>query len=111
MTPVGLPFSRKMKKEDNIQITINIAGQRIPLTVGFDQQNLVRETERSVDDLYEKWRVKFPRKSMQELLAMIAYQYASFYLSLSRRIDDASREASLLDDELSRLLKESGEES
>lgn len=106
MTPVGLPPSSKMKKEDNVQITINIAGQRIPLTVGFDQQNLVRETERSVDDLYEKWRVKFPRKSMQELLTMIAYQYASFYLSLSRRLDDAAREAASLDEELARLLED-----
>ena len=46
-----------MKKEDNVQMTINIAGQRIPLTVAFDQQGLVRETERNVGDLYEKWRV------------------------------------------------------
>ncbi len=93
-----------MKKEDNIQITINIAGQRIPLTVAFDQQNIVRETERSVNDLYEKWRVKFPRKSMQELLAMIAYQYASFYLSLSRRLDDAVAEATAIETEISKKL-------
>ena len=81
-----------MKQEENIQITINIAGQRIPLTVGFDQQNLVRETE---------------KKSMQELLAMIAYQYASFYLSLSRRMDESARDAealdAMLDDALGRL--------
>ena len=94
-----------MKKEDNVQITINIAGQRIPLTVAFDQQSLVRETERNVSDLYEKWRVKFPRKSMQEHLAMIAYQYASFYLSLSRRMDEAVREAQDLDAEIGRMLE------
>lgn len=94
-----------MKKEDNVQITINIAGQRIPLTVGFDQQGLVRETERNVGDLYEKWRVKFPRKSMQELLAMIAYQYASFYLSLCRRFDDAAQEAAKVEQELDIALK------
>ena len=96
-----------MKHEENIQITINIAGQRIPLTVGFDQQNLVRETEKNVGALYEKWRLKFPRKSMQELLAMIAYQYASFYLSLSRRMDESARDAealdAMLDDALGRL--------
>ena len=97
-----------MKKEDNVQMTINIAGQRIPLTVAFDQQGLVRETERNVGDLYEKWRVKFPRKSMQELLAMIAYQYASFYLSLCRRYDDSAHEAAKIDKALDLMLKQVG---
>ncbi len=97
-----------MKKEDTVQITINIAGQRIPLTVGYSQQNLVRETEKSVGDLYEKWRLKFPRKSMQELLAMIAYQYASFYLTLSRRYDDALHEAASVERSLDELLQKAG---
>ena len=42
---------------------------------------------------------------MQELLAMIAYQYASFYLSLSRRMDEAVREAQDLDAEIGRMLE------
>ena len=89
-------------------MTINIAGQRIPLTVAFDQQGLVRETERNVGDLYEKRRVNVPRKSMQELLAMIAYQYASFYLSLCRRYDDSAHEAAKIDKELDLMLKQVG---
>ncbi len=95
-----------MKKDENVQITINIAGQRIPLTVASDQRNIVKDTERNVNNLYEKWREKFPRKSMQELLSMIAYQYASFYLLLSRRMDEAVKEARDIDSELDHLLKE-----
>lgn len=76
-----------MKRNDEIRMTINIAGQRIPLTVGFDEQNDVRDTERSVGALYDKWRQRFPNKSTQELLAMMTYQYASFYRSLCKRMD------------------------
>lgn len=82
---------------------INIAGQRIPLTVAFDQQNLVRETEKNVSDLYEKWSRMFPRRTIPELLAMIAYQYASFYITLSRRYDDALKEAINIDRRLGEI--------
>ena len=45
---------------------------------------------------------------MQELLAMIAYQYASFYLSLCRRYDDSAHEAAKIDKELDLMLKQVG---
>lgn len=96
-----------MKNDDNIQMTINIAGERIPLTVPFSQQNHVRDTEKNIGDLYNKWRARFPRKTNQELLAMMAYQYASFYLSLSELYDKAAAEASEIDDLLSKSLTSS----
>lgn len=73
---------------DKIKMQINIAGERISLTVGFDEQDAVREAEASVATLFKDWRRMFPKKSVQELLAMIAYQYASYYLALRHRHED-----------------------
>lgn len=73
-----------MKDTDKIKMRIKIAGMSIPLTVGFNEQDHVRETERRVAELFDNWRRMFPAKSEQELLAMMTYQYASYYLALSQ---------------------------
>ena len=70
---------------DDVKIEIIIAGEPIMLTVPFDRQNSVRQCERELNRLYSDWRAEFPRKNPVELLAMIAYQYASFYQELSER--------------------------
>ena len=68
---------------------IKIAGLSIPLTVAFKDQNHVRETEERIAELFDNWRRMFPSKSIDELLAMMTYQYASYYLALSRSRDKA----------------------
>lgn len=72
-----------MKDTDKIKMRIKIAGMNIPLTVGFSEQDHVRETERRVAELFDNWKRMFPAKTDQELLAMMTYQYASYYLALS----------------------------
>lgn len=94
-----------MKNDENIQMMINIAGERIPLTVPFSQQNQVRETEKNIGELYNKWRSRFPRKSNQELLAMMTYQYASFYLSLSELYAKACTDITEIGDLLDKALE------
>lgn len=78
-----------MDNTEKIQMTINIGGCQLPLTVPFSQQDLVREVEAEVSDLYTKWRRQFTKRSDREILAMVAYQYASFYRELNRRFDRA----------------------
>lgn len=73
-----------MKDTDKVKMRIKIAGMSIPLTVGFQEQDHVRETERRVAELFDNWRRMFPSKSEQELLAMMTYQYASYYLALTK---------------------------
>lgn len=63
---------------------IKIAGLAIPLTVAFKDQDHVRETEKKIGELFDNWRRMFPSKSSEELLAMMTYQYASYYLALTR---------------------------
>lgn len=60
------------------------------LTVPESKRDFVRATERDVDSLVRKWRRDFPAKSDSEILAMVAYQYASFYGELRKRYEAAS---------------------
>lgn len=86
---------------------VNIAGENISLAVPFDEQDFVRDTERSIVELFDNWRERFPSKSVRELLAMMTYQYASYYHALSRRHAEALSELekcnSRLDDILTGL--------
>ena len=79
-----------MKVTAKIKMRIKIAGMSIPLNVAFSEQDHVRETERRVAELFDNWRRMFPSKSEQELLAMMTYQYASYYLALSANREEIS---------------------
>lgn len=70
---------------------VNIAGENISLAVPFDEQDFVRDTERRIAELFDSWRERFPSKSVRELLAMMTYQYASYYEALNLRQTDTLR--------------------
>lgn len=74
---------------DKVKINIVIAGESIPLTVDAERQSAVRLTQREVNDLFDTWHRRFPQKTDKELLAMVAYQFASFYRDLRDRYDMA----------------------
>ncbi len=93
-----------MEKKDNVQMFINIAGERISLNVGFDAQADVREAEESVCELYNKWKKQYPRRSDRELLAMISYQFAHLFLTLRKRYGDAAAAMEQMDASLDDLL-------
>ncbi len=76
-----------MQETDKIKMRVKIAGLSIPLTVAFKDQDHVRETETRIAELFDNWRRMFPAKSTEELLAMMTYQYASYYLALTRSRD------------------------
>lgn len=92
-----------MTERDNVKMEISIAGEQIMLTVPFSMQDNVRKTEGDVNSLYNDWRIRFPRKNPKELLAMIAYQYASFYNELSDRYDRLSTEIRAIDNKIGKL--------
>lgn len=81
-----------MDDSDKVNIQINIAGEMLQLAVPFDEQESVRETERKITGLYDDWRRRFPKKTQSQLLAMIAYQYASYYFSLAQRQHETAAE-------------------
>ena len=77
-----------MADREKVKMYINIAGERIRLTVDYDEQDAVREAESQVVRLFDEWRQMFPTKTVPELLAMIAYQFAMYYMALRHRQDD-----------------------
>ena len=77
-----------MADREKVKMYINIAGERIRLTVDYDEQDAVREAESQVVRLLDEWRQMFPKKTVPELLAMIAYQFAMYYMALRHRQDD-----------------------
>lgn len=77
-----------MADREKVKMYINIAGERIRLTVDYDEQDAVREAESQVVRLFDEWGQMFPKKTVPELLAMIAYQFAMYYMALRHRQDD-----------------------
>lgn len=88
---------------EKVIMEINIGAQNVKLTVPFDRQLWVRDTEKEIDGLYSSLRKRFPRKDERELLAMIVYQYASFYRDLLAEHEEALNRAKELNDLLDRI--------
>lgn len=104
-----------MKDSDKVKMYLNIGEQRISLTVPFANQDFVREVEEKVDGLYRQWRISFPGKTNREILAMVAYQYASYYEELRARHADALADAEeclrLIDEDLNSSMADDSEET
>lgn len=79
-----------MNDSEKVNMFLNIGDQRISLTVPFDRQDFVRNVEGKVEQLYRKWRQAFQSKTDKEIMAMVAYQFASHYSELKERYEQAS---------------------
>lgn len=95
-----------MNDSDKIKMTINIGGEHLQLSVDFNRQDIVRDAEKAADDLFRSWRSRWPSRSDKEILAMVAYQFASFYQELLSRFENAAVQAAATDEKLSRILEE-----
>lgn len=95
-----------MKETDKIKMEINIAGERMTLTVPFRQQNAVRDTERRVTDLFQSCSARYPGKKPHEILAVVAYQLAYLYGELREQTDNALQVVDALDERLTNLLRD-----
>ncbi len=79
-----------MAGKDKVQLYITIADEKIELNADLDRIEEIHHVEQRVDDLFRTWRKRFPAKTSRQILAMMAYQYASFYHSLERKMKDAT---------------------
>lgn len=93
-----------MNDTEKVKIEINIAGERVFLTVPSSMQKAARKTELNVSALYRKWRGDFPNKTEKELLVMLAFQYASHYEELLQRQENARLKAEEINSILDELL-------
>lgn len=94
-----------MSDSKKVDIQINIAGETLSLSVAYDQQDLVREAEKRIAGMYDTWRVRFPKRSKEQLLAMIAYQYASYYVALEQHGRKAESKLLDIESNLDMILK------
>lgn len=86
--------------EQKIELEINIGDQPISLMVAPERRKKVQDLETELNNLYRTWRMRFPRKTETELIAMIAYQYASYYQELTERYREAQKIAAQIDGNL-----------
>lgn len=100
-----------MNDSDNIKMTINIGGEHLQLSVPFNRQDIVRDAEKSAATLYDSWRRKWPSRSDKEILAMIAYQFASYYVELLARYENAADLADKCNRRLSEIINDTNSDS
>lgn len=94
-----------MKETDNIQMEINIGGERLSLTVPFRDQNMVRDTERRISDLFQSWSARYPSRKSREIMAMVAYRFAYLYGELEEQIARATALAEHTERKLEKLAR------
>lgn len=75
---------------EKITIDITIGGEKVLLTIPEKRRGAVKDIEAEVTALYNLWKRQFTNKTDRELLAMMAYQYASFYLELREAVHSAT---------------------
>lgn len=80
-----------MKETDEIDIKIKIANQEVKLRQPVCNQEFIRDVESRVEELWRTWRARFPQLSESRLLAMMVYQYASFYMQQGARFASAEK--------------------
>ena len=94
-----------MTDAENVNLELNIGGVRVPVAVPRQNLSAVKDTEQELRELYDTWRSRFPSKTTQELLAMIAYQYARYYYELKDRYQAAVNATASLEYAIDSLLK------
>lgn len=98
------------QEEIKVKIEVNIGGEHVTLVVPMSRQDAVRETEAEMGLKYQELRERFPMRGQKDLLAMMAYHYASSYFSLVRQHEEETDEAEELLREVRRLNGEVEEE-
>ena len=80
---------------DKIKIHLLMAGTTYPLSIRRDDEETVREAARQVNVRLKQYRDYYPEASNEQLLGMVAYQFALETLRMEQRNDTAPYTAKL----------------
>ena len=71
---------------DKLKITIRLVNLKEPLGLRIDREEdeIYRQAEVKVNDLWWELRQLFGKKSSEELFAMVAYEFATRYLRIEK---------------------------
>lgn len=96
-----------MTESDRVKMTINIGGERLELEdVAFNDQNLVRDTEKDIKIFFDEYRRQRPTYTSSKILAMITYRYASRVRQLDAMLDRLSAISETCDANLDAIISD-----
>ncbi len=82
-----------VKDREETYIDIKIAGEPIRLKIPFEKQDFTRDVEREVNSMFAKWKRSFSTQTEKSESARMVYQYASYYLDLRSKYEEAVKKA------------------
>jgi len=65
-----------MGDQDNIQITVLIAGRPYPLKIKSSDESVIRRVVRAINDSINKFQLDYPNRDKQDCLALTALNFA-----------------------------------
>ncbi len=90
---------------DKLNITVRLADLApMPLQIKMHDEEVIRTAEYNVNQLYKSWSEKFKEKGSEEILAMVAFQFAKLYQMLANRADEASEILEKFEEQLNEIL-------
>lgn len=94
-----------MSDNDKVKMNIHIGGTHLQLISDFDKQEDVREAEKAASTLFSQWRARWPHRSDEEILAMVAYKFSAFYHEELKKEAQSAKLASGTRERLSDVLR------
>ena len=80
-------MKRIMKASDKIKVTIKICEEQLNLITTSSSCNMVRKTEDEINKCLVQLHNKYPGTKDNQLMAMALYQFANWYLELSKKLE------------------------
>lgn len=93
-----------MSVPEKVKMTLHIGGEYLQIAVPFNRQDAVRDAEKAVAELFDAWKLKWPKHSDTRILAMVAYQFSLHYQDLLALHEKAAELAESCDEKLGALL-------
>lgn len=91
--------------KDELKITIRIADiAPLSLSIKRDQEEMIRNAEYNVNELWRSWSGRFKGKTSHEILGMVAYQFARLYFETKAQADILDNTLESFEDELDKIL-------
>ncbi len=75
----------------DLSIKVNIAGRMYPLTVQQDEEESIRKAVKAIDEMVRDYEQNYAVKDKQDLLAMVALQYATQVVNLNEKTDSIDK--------------------
>lgn len=90
--------------KDKLDITLNIAGEILDLTIPRDEEYLLRRAATEINDVWSRWSRSFQGKSDRHVLTRVTLLFARGYLAQRMANEAVDGLLQQLDAELDDLL-------